>query len=139
MSRAKVKLIDGLRFVGEAASGHSVVMDGDPEVGGNDTAVRPSELLLVGLGGCTGMDVISVLRKKRQPVTGLEISITGEKADKHPKRYTDVEVEFTVTGKGVDEDAVKKAVELSMQRYCSVKATLEGPTKVGWSYRVVEE
>ncbi len=139
MSRAKVKFVDGLRFVGEAASGHSVVMDGDPEVGGNDTAIRPSELLLVGLGGCTGMDVISILRKKRQPVTGLELSIKGEKADTHPKRYTDVEVEFTVTGKGVDEEAVKKAVELSMQRYCSVKATLEGTTKVGWSYKVVEE
>ncbi len=139
MSRAKVRLVDGLRFVGEAASGHSIVMDGDPEVGGNDTAIRPSELLLVGLGGCTGMDVISILRKKRQPVTGLEISIKGEKADKHPKRYTDVEVEFTVTGKGVDEEAVKRAVELSMQRYCSVKATLEGATKVGWSHKVVEE
>jgi putative redox protein len=139
MSRAKVKFVDGLRFVGEAASGHSVVMDGDLEVGGNDTAIRPSELLLVGLGGCTGMDVISILRKKRQPVTGLEISIKGEKADNHPKRYTDVEVEFTVTGKGVDEEAVKRAVELSMERYCSVKATFEGSAKVGWSYKVVEE
>lgn len=138
MTTATVKFVDGLQFVGEATSGHAFIMDGDHEVGGNDTGMRPMELLLVGLGGCSGMDVVSILRKKKQPVTGLEINIKGKKAESHPKRYTEIKVEFIVRGKGVEEAAVKRAVELSMDKYCSVKATLEGPARVDWSYRIEE-
>ncbi len=139
MMEAVVKLVDGLRFVAEGSSGHSLVMDGDPRFGGSDSAPRPTELVLMGLGGCTGMDVISILRKKRQEVKGLEIAVKGKRAESHPKAFTEIEIEYTVTGKGVSEDAVRRAVELSMDRYCSVKATLEGVAKITYSYRIREE
>jgi len=83
MSQAKVIFTRGLQFVGEASSGHAIVMDGDPGVGGNNTGLRPMELLLVGLGGCTGMDVVSILRKKKQELTGLEVTVLGQKEEIH--------------------------------------------------------
>jgi putative redox protein len=136
---AKVKFLDGLQFLGEAGSGHAIVMDGDPKYGGHNTAMRPSELLLVGLGGCAGMDVVSVLKKKRQPFTGLEITVKGTVPDgEPPRRITDAALEFVVKGKGVSEEAVKRAVELSMEKYCTVKFTLEGSTNVGFTYRLEE-
>ena len=134
----KVKYVDGLQFVGEAESGHALVMDGDPVYGGNNTAVRPTELLLVGLGGCSGMDVVSVLKKKKQDVRGLEINIKGKRAEEHPKKFTDIDIEFVVTGRSISEEAVKRAVNLSMEKYCSVKATIEGCATITFSYRIVE-
>ena len=135
---AKVTYVNGLQFVGEASSGHAIVMDGDPQFGGRNIGLRPTELLLLGLGGCSGMDVISVLKKKKQQVTSLEIAVKGEKAETDPKKFTEMSLEFIVTGRGVSEEAVKKAVELSMDKYCSVKATLEGSAKITFSYRIVE-
>lgn len=135
---AKIRHVGGLQFVGEASSGHALVMDGDPKFGGSDTAVRPTELLLIGLGGCSGMDVISILKKKKQDVRGLEINVKGEKAASYPQKFTDIAIEFIVTGRAVSEDAVKRAVDLSMEKYCSVKATLEGSAKITFSYRIVE-
>jgi len=137
--KAKVKYVDGLQFVGEGQSGHAVVMDGSPNHGGSNTGLRPTELLLLGLGGCTGMDVVSILKKKKQKVTALEINVVGTKTAEHPARFTDVEIEYVVRGHGVEDAAVKRAIELSMDRYCSVKATLEGQTKVGFNYRIEEE
>jgi putative redox protein len=134
-----IKFIDGLRFVAEGSSGHSLIMDGDPEFGGNDSAPRPTELILMGLGGCAGMDVISILKKKRLEVTGFEIIVRGKKAEAHPKRFTDVDIEFLVKGKNISEDAVKRAVELSMDKYCSVKATLEGVANITYSHRIERE
>lgn len=134
----KVKHSGGLQFVGESASGHAIVMDGDPESGGSNTAMRPMELLLVGLGGCSGMDIASILTKKKEPFTGFEVNVKGVKADSYPKKYTEIAVEFVVKGKGVSEESVKRAVELSMQKYCSVKATLEGVAKISWSYKLEE-
>ena len=136
--KVKVKYIDGLQFVGETESGHAVVMDGEPEYGGNNTAVRPTELLLVGLGGCSGMDVASVLKKKKQDIRGLEINIKGKRAEEHPKKFTDIDIEFVVTGRSISEEAVKRAVNLSMEKYCSVKATIEGCAAITFSYRIVE-
>ncbi|NOZ25960.1 MAG: OsmC family protein [Nitrospirae bacterium] len=136
---ATVKYVDGLRFVAEGATGHSVVMDGDPEFGGEDSAPRPTEFVLMGLGGCTAMDVISILRKKRQEISGFEIEVRGKRADTHPKKFTDINIHYTVRGRNVSEDAVKKAVTLSMERYCSVKATLEGVAKITYSYEVIQE
>jgi putative redox protein len=135
---AVVKYVDGLQFVGESVTGHAILMDGDPEVGGNDTAPRPMELLLLGLGGCTGMDTISILKKKRQPVEGLEIVLRSEKAENYPKRYVSIQMEYVIKGKGIDEAAVKRAIQLSTEKYCSVKATLEGSTEVSFSYRIEE-
>lgn len=136
MVQAKVKWVDGLQFVGESQTKHAIVMDADPEVGGADTGMRPMELLLIGLGGCSGMDVASILQKKRQQIADIEINVKGNKAETYPKKYTDIEIEFIVKGKGVSEEAVKKAVEASMEKYCSVKATLEGTAKITWSYKI---
>ena len=139
MIEAKVTYVDGLQFVGEAASGHAIVMDGDKEVGGRNTGARPMELLLIGLGGCSGMDVVSILKKKKQEINGVEIKVKGEKAENYPKKFTDMDIEFIVRGRNVSDDAVKRAVELSMEKYCSVKATLEGSAKVTWSHKIIEE
>ncbi|MBI5204401.1 MAG: OsmC family protein [Nitrospirae bacterium] len=139
MSEAKVTYVDGLQFVAAATSGHAVVMDGDIEVGGRDTGPRPMEMLLMGIGGCSGMDVISILKKKKQDVKGLEINVKGDKAENYPKKFTDINLEFVVRGKNISEDAVKRAVELSMEKYCSVKATLEGSAKITYNYRIVGE
>ncbi|HYA11630.1 MAG TPA: OsmC family protein [Thermodesulfovibrionales bacterium] len=138
MMHAKVIYTQGLQFVGEASSGHAIVMDGDPEVGGNNTGLRPMELLLVGLGGCSGMDIVSILRKKKQEVTSLEINVRGQKAENYPKKYTDIDMEFIIKGINISEDSVKKAIDLSMTKYCSVKATLEGSAKIGFSYRIIQ-
>ncbi len=128
-----------MQFVGEADSGHAIVMDGNKEVGGNNTGLRPTELLLIGTGGCSGMDVISILKKKKQDVTGLEIVVNGKKADDHPRRFTEIGIEFIVKGRNISEEAVKRAVQLSMDKYCSVKATLEGSAKVTFTHRIIEE
>lgn len=138
MPTATIKYVDGLQFVGESGSGHAIIMDADTEVGGNDTGVRPTELLLIGLGGCSGMDIVSILKKKKQDIRGLRINVNGQKAETHPKRFTDIDIEFIVSGHNLSEDAVKRAVELSMEKYCSVKATLEGSAKINFTYRIEE-
>lgn len=138
MTKAKVTFVHGMQFVGEADSGHAIVMDGTLEVGGKDTGLRPMELLLIGIGGCSGMDVISILRKKKQAVSGFEINVQGQKAEDYPKKYTGITLEFVIKGRDISEDAVKKAVQLSMDKYCSVKATLEGSAKIEFAYRIIE-
>lgn len=138
LMNAKIKWSDGLQFIGQSGTGHAIVMDGDPEVGGSNTGMRPMEMLLVGLGGCSGMDVASVLQKKKQQVAGIEINVKGTKADTYPKKFTEIEIEYIVTGKDLSEDAVKKAIELSFGKYCSVKATLEGAAKITYSYKILE-
>ena len=139
MLSSRVVYVQGLQFVGETSSGHAVIMDGDTEVGGSNTGPRPMELLLLGIGGCSGMDIISILRKKKQDVKGLMINIKGEKADKYPKRFTDIDLEFVIKGKNISEEAVKRALDLSMNKYCSVKATLEGSAKITFTYKIIQE
>lgn len=138
MLTAKVKWVDGLQFVGQSGTGHAIVMDANADVSGSNTGMSPMELLLVGIGGCSGMDIASILTKKKQQVTGIEINIKGQKADSYPKKYTDIELEFIVSGKDVSEEAVKRAVDLSMEKYCSVKATLEGSAKINFSYKIID-
>jgi putative redox protein len=139
MPKATVKLIDGMQFTGSADSGHEVIMDAPPAVGGRDTGPRPMELLLMGLGGCTGMDVISIMRKKQQVVTGFEINVFGEQAEDHPHKYTSLHIEYVITGKDISEDAVKRSIRLSLDKYCSVAATLEAGAGIEHSYRIVQE
>ncbi len=137
MLTATVKWTDGLQFVGESGTGHAVVMDGDLDVGGKNTAMRPMELLLVALGGCSGMDVASILTKKRQAVIDVQVTVKGQQAEEYPKKFTNIEIQYVVTGKNLSEEAVKKAVDLSMEKYCSVKATVEGVAKITFSYKIV--
>ncbi len=139
MGRAKVTFVNGMQFVGSADSGHAVVMDALSSVGGNNTGSRPMELLLIALGGCTGMDVISILRKKKQNVSRLELNVTGEQAEDHPRMYTTIHIEYVLTGKDISDKAVKRAVELSLEKYCSVGATLDKAAKITYSYRVIQE
>lgn len=139
MVEAKVKLVGGMQFEGDSTSGHRLTMDADSASGGENKGFRPMELLLVGFGGCSGMDVISILRKKRQDVKGFEINIKGEKADSHPHIYKEVHIEYVVKGKGVEKEAVERAIALSLDKYCSVGATLGKAGKITHSYRIEEE
>ncbi|ODA43751.1 OsmC/Ohr family protein [Thermodesulfovibrio sp. N1] len=136
MIKAKVKWAGGLQFVGQSGTNHAIVMDAHPDYGGENTGMRPMELLLVGLGGCSGMDIVSILKKKKQDIRGLEINVKGQQPDSYPKRFTEIEIEFIVKGKNFSEEAVKRAVELSMNKYCSVKATLEHSAKIIYSYKI---
>ena len=136
---AKVTLCGGLKFVGEADSGHAVVMDGAPGFGGDDTAARPSELLLLALAGCTGMDVISILRKKRQHVSGLEITVTGEQREEHPRAFERITVKYSIRGRGVDPEAVRRSIELSERKYCTVGVTLRGGTPVTSEFEILPD
>lgn len=135
---AKVKWVDGLQFVGESAIGHAIVMDGNIDAGGKYTGMRPTELLLLGLGGCSGMDVVSILKKKKQQITDMEINVKGQKADSYPKKFTDIEIEYIISGINISEDAVKRSIELSMEKYCSVKATLQGVSNISFTYRIIQ-
>jgi len=139
MVEAKVTLVKDMLFSGKASSGHTLNMDADDEAGGHNDGFRPMELLLVGFGGCSGMDVISILRKKRQPVTGLEINVKGEKTDDYPSVYKEVHIEYVVRGKGVGKEAVERAIKLSLEKYCSVGATLAKTGTITHSYKIIAE
>jgi len=138
MVEAKVILVKDMRFEGKAASGHTLVMDADDKSGGHNEGFRPMELLLVGFGGCSGMDVISILRKKRQTVSGLEINVKGEKSETYPQVYREVHIEYVVSGKGVEKEAVERAIALSLDKYCSVGATLAKAGTITHSYKIIE-
>ncbi len=138
MVEAKVTLIQDMQFNGEATSGHTLTMDADDASGGRNAGFRPMELLLVGFGGCSGMDVISILRKKRQNVSGLEINVKGEKTEDYPKIYKTVHIEYIVKGKGIEKEAVERAITLSLDKYCSVGATLAKAGTITHSYRIVD-
>ncbi len=126
---------DGLRFSASSGSGHSIVLDN----GEGDTGMRPAELLPVALAGCTGMDVISILRKKRQEVSGYRIEVRGIQMDAYPNAFTSMDVTHVVEGNGVDVDAVGRAIELSATKYCSVGATLAtGIVEIRHGYRVID-
>lgn len=135
---ATVRLIGPMRFDGVSGSGHTVVMDTSVDGGGTDAGASPMELVLLALAGCTGMDVIGILRKKRQDVTGYEIHVRGVRAEQHPMVYTTIYVEHVVTGRNVDPAAVARAVELSETKYCSVSNMLNRAARIETSYRVVE-
>lgn len=128
----------GMRFDGQAGSGFSLTMDAESAHGGADGGFRPMELLLVGLAGCTAMDVISILRKKREDVTGYEVRVSGERADEHPRVYTTVTVTHIVTGRHVRPESVARAVELSESKYCGASATLSKTARVTHTYEVRE-
>ena len=139
MPKAKITLVEDMQFVGTADSGHAVIMDGPTSVGGKNTGSRPSELLLMAFGACSGMDVISILRKKKQNVTKFETNVSGEMAKDYPHLYTEMHIEYVVTGKEISEEAVKRAVDLSLGKYCSVGATLGKAAKITHSYKVIQE
>ncbi len=138
MIEANVTLLENMHFSATASSGHTLHLDADPEAGGTEQGFRPMELLLVGFGGCSGMDVLSLLRKKRQAVTGLEIVVKGEKAEDFPKVYKAIHIAYLIKGKGITKEAVERSIALSLDKYCSVGATLAKAATITHSYRIVE-
>lgn len=134
-----VELIEGMQFRARAGSGHSVVLDAAPGVGGANAGPRPIELLLLGLGGCTGMDVISILRKMRQEVTGYAVQLHADRAEAYPKVFTAVHVEHVVRGRHLNPDLVRRAVELSATRYCPAAAMLGKAAPITETFRVVDD
>jgi len=140
--RAKVRWVQNLQFVGMDTKGHSVVMDGrPPEEGGTGegTGLSPSIMLLISLAGCTAMDVVSILRKKRQVVTGMEVNVIGLQPDTYPRPFQRIELEFTIRGKNINPAAVERAIELSENKYCVVGQTLKPTAEIVTSYRIEED
>ncbi|MDR5866581.1 OsmC family protein [Halomonas koreensis] len=138
--KATVKWTDGRQFVAEAGSGHSVVIDGPPDHGGHNTGPRPMEMLLMGMGACTSFDVLEILEKSRAPVSDCVASVEAERADAVPSVFTRIHVHFTVSGRGLKEKQVKRAVELSADKYCSASIMLaKGGVEVTHSFTIVED
>lgn len=127
---AKAEWKGRLSFDGTADSGFTVRMGASPDVGGDNDGFRPVELMLVGLAGCTAMDVISILKKMRQDVTAFEVRAHGERAGEHPRRFLRITLEYVLTGRNIDPAAARKAIDLSATRYCSVQASLDPAIQV---------
>lgn len=136
MPKAKAIHIKGVTFLGITDSKHWVPMDGPAEFGGSDAGIRPKELLLLSLAGCTGSDVASILTKMREPFTRLEVDIQAEMAHEHPKVYTKIEVIFNIWGNGIKESNLKRAIELSEEKYCSVTAMLRNSVEISTRYNI---
>jgi putative redox protein len=132
------KWVQGLQFVAKGDSGHAVVFDAHADVGGSDTGPRPGEVLLMSLGTCTGIDVVSILNKMRVSFNSLEVEVKGKNAEEHPKLYTEVWVKFVVKG-DVPEDKLKKAIDLSRERYCSVGALFKKAAEMHYDYEITRE
>ncbi len=132
----KVTWVEGLTFEGESGSGHKIMLDGSVEGGGADKGARPTELLLEALAGCTAMDVISILKKKKQPIKGLEVIAHGHQNEEYPHSFKAITVEYVAYGDGIDPEALARAVELSETKYCAVSATLAGVAKITTMSRV---
>jgi len=137
--KCRVKWLDNMSFVGESGSGHSIVMDSAPEAGGRDLGVRPMEMLLLGLGGCTAFDVVSILKKSRQDVSDCEVHIEAERAADIPKVFTQIHIHFIVSGKKLKADKVEKAVSLSSDKYCSASEMLGKTAKITHDFKVIED
>jgi putative redox protein len=134
--KAIVKWSGGLNFEGSGDSGHAVMMDASKANGGTDAGSRPTELLLMALGGCTGMDVISILEKKRIKVDEFWLEISSDKTDTQPKMLTDVIVKYVFVGEAIPEKDVERAIALSTEKYCTVGAMFKASTKVEHAYEI---
>jgi putative redox protein len=134
MNEARVAWVNEMQFVAETGSGHALVL----ESGGSNRAPSPMEMLLVGMAGCTAVDVVHILRRMRQLVTDVQVNVKGVRAEKPPRIYTDIEVEYVVTGRGLSEEKVRRAVELSETTYCSASAMLGKTATITNAIRVLE-
>jgi putative redox protein len=134
--QALVKQVAGITFAGKADSNHWVVMDGPTAFGGSDAGTRPKELLLIALGGCTGSDVASILKKKRVALDRFDIHLTAEQTEEHPQVYTSIHMELVFRGDGIRPEDVERAIELSQTKYCSVSAMLRPAVAITHAYRI---
>ena len=136
--KARIKWVEEATFVGESGSGHAIIMDGPPDHGGRDLGVRPMELMLLGMGGCTSFDVVHILKKSRQDVSNCVAEIEAERAETEPKVFTKIHIHFIVSGEGLSEKHVERAVSLSAEKYCSASIMLgEAGVKITHDFEIV--
>jgi putative redox protein len=133
-----VKWLNGMAFEADV-DGYRILIDADPELGGQKRGPKPKPLMLVALAGCTGMDVVSLLKKMRVEYKKLNIIVEGNTADKHPKKFIDAKVIYELTGTNIDRDKVEKAVSLSQEKYCGVSASLKGSMELTYEIIIREE
>jgi putative redox protein len=136
--RARVKWIENVSFLGESESGHAVVMDGAADAGGRNIGMRPMELLLIGMGGCSSFDVVTILKKARQPITDCVAEISAERADEVPKVFTKIHVHYVVTGNNLAPNHVERAVKLSAEKYCSASIMLGKSAEITHDFEIRE-
>lgn len=134
----KVRWSSGMSFIAETGSGHLLAMDGAPEAGGRNLAPRPMEAVLAGTGGCTAFDVVMILQRSRQDISGCEVSLTAERAATDPKVFTGIHMHFIVTGKGLKPDVVARAIKLSAEKYCSASIMLGKTATITHDWEIVE-
>ena len=135
---AFVKQVQGITFVGKTDSNHWITMDGPESFGGSDAGIRPKELILLSLAGCTGSDVVAILQKKKIDLKGFEINIKAEQQEAHPQVFTKIHLEFLFYGKNIAEKDVERAIELSQTKYCSVTVMLQKAVEITHSFKIVE-
>ena len=133
-----VNWVDGMLMVGKSNSGHSITMDGPPEIGGDNLGVRPMEMLLLGVAGCTMIDVVTTLKKMRQELTHCETKVNAERANDHPKVFTDIHIQFLVKGNDLDSKKVEKAITLSAEKYCSASIMLGKTASISHDFEILE-
>jgi len=133
-----VNWVDGMLMVGKSQSGHSITMDGPPEIGGENLGVRPMEMLLLGVAGCTMIDVVTTLKKMRQELTHCETKVNAERANDHPKVFTDIHIQFLVKGNDLDSKKVEKAITLSAEKYCSASIMLGKTASISHDFEILE-
>lgn len=136
--KARIKWVQDVMFVGESGSGHSIVMDGAPDAGGRNLGVRPMEMLLLGLGGCSAFDVVLILKRGREAVTDCVVDIDAERAAADPKVFTKIQMHYTVTGQALDRKKVERAVQLSADKYCSASAIMAKTAQISHTITLVE-
>jgi|TARA_B110000967_G_scaffold137021_1_gene139898 putative redox protein len=136
--KATVKWLDGVSFEGGSESGHSVVMDGAPESGGKNDGMRPMEMLLLGIGGCTSYDVVTILKKSRQEVTDCRAEIVAERSESIPKVFTKIHLHFILEGKAIDASVVERTINLSATKYCSASIMLKKSVVITHDFEIVE-
>ncbi len=135
--KARVKWIEDVLFLGESGTGHSLIIDGPEEMGGHGTGMRPMELLLLGMGSCTAFDMVQMLKKSRQDIHDCVVDITSDRSEEIPKVFTKIHVHYTITGKNVKESQVKRAVELSTEKYCSASLMLGKTAEITHDYEII--
>ena len=136
--KARIKWVENVCFMGESETGHAVILDGAPDAGGRNLGMRPMEMLLIGMGACTSFDVVTILKKSRQPVTDCVAEIEAARADEVPKVFTRIHVHFVVTGSGLNPAQVERAVKLSAEKYCSASIMLGKMAKITHDFEIVE-
>ena len=136
--KARIKWVENVCFMGESETGHAVILDGAPENGGRNMGMRPMEMLLIGMGACTSFDVVTILKKARQPITDCVAEIDATRADEVPKVFTKIHVHFVVSGAGLNPVQVERAVKLSAEKYCSASIMLGKAAEITHDYEILD-